>query len=212
MDFIDTTLPALGRIRRHLLSAGRYGPSSFLVGHYGGLGEIAQGFCRTAAVSGAIYILARNIKSVIKTTNAYEVVLDDFPDTLTSDVLVTNPKYLTDDIPIRQAESKPDGVSSGAVARCVAILDAPIAFSQDDTSISDSEDPQKEEIDTALLVFPPGSLSTGSSETSVHVLMTGAGTMSAPAGRCKHIIQGLAGCTDLIFIRDPVPIDAIAGR
>jgi GDP dissociation inhibitor len=42
----DPTLPALKRLRGFLRSAGRYGNSPFLIGHYGGLGELAQGFCR----------------------------------------------------------------------------------------------------------------------------------------------------------------------
>ena len=42
----DPTLPALLRARRYLESVGRYGPGAFLVGQYGGAGEVAQGFCR----------------------------------------------------------------------------------------------------------------------------------------------------------------------
>ncbi|KAG8715406.1 Rab proteins geranylgeranyltransferase component A [Ceratobasidium sp. 423] len=45
----DQTLPALLRTRTYLRSVGRYGPSPFLIGHYGGAGELAQGFCRTCA-------------------------------------------------------------------------------------------------------------------------------------------------------------------
>ena len=39
-------LPALVRTRRYLRSVGRYGAGAFLVGQYGGAGEVAQGFCR----------------------------------------------------------------------------------------------------------------------------------------------------------------------
>lgn len=42
----EQALPALERARRYLRSIGRYGPSAFLVGQYGGAGEVAQGFCR----------------------------------------------------------------------------------------------------------------------------------------------------------------------
>lgn len=45
----ETTLPALKRTRQNLRSTGRYGPSPFLIGHYGGLGELAQGFCRSVS-------------------------------------------------------------------------------------------------------------------------------------------------------------------
>jgi RAB protein geranylgeranyltransferase component A len=42
----DSTRASLGRIRQYVRSTGRYGNSPFLIGHYGGLGEILQGFCR----------------------------------------------------------------------------------------------------------------------------------------------------------------------
>ncbi|KAF8760007.1 GDP dissociation inhibitor [Rhizoctonia solani] len=51
-EALDQTLPALVRTRTYLRSVGRYGPSPFLIGHYGGAGELAQGFCRTCAVQG----------------------------------------------------------------------------------------------------------------------------------------------------------------
>jgi RAB protein geranylgeranyltransferase component A len=43
---MDPTLEALKRTRRYIKSIGRYGSGAFLVGQYGGAGEIAQGFCR----------------------------------------------------------------------------------------------------------------------------------------------------------------------
>jgi RAB protein geranylgeranyltransferase component A len=43
---LDPTLEALKRTRRYIKSIGRYGSGAFLVGQYGGAGEIAQGFCR----------------------------------------------------------------------------------------------------------------------------------------------------------------------
>lgn len=42
----DKTGAALARTRRYLRSVGRYGSGAFLVGQYGGAGEVAQGFCR----------------------------------------------------------------------------------------------------------------------------------------------------------------------
>lgn len=49
--------PALHRLNRYLRSAGRYGPSPFLVAQFGGVGEITQSFCRACAVHGGTYIL-----------------------------------------------------------------------------------------------------------------------------------------------------------
>lgn len=42
----EPALPSLIRARRYIRSIGRYGPRAFLVGQYGGAGEVAQGFCR----------------------------------------------------------------------------------------------------------------------------------------------------------------------
>ncbi|CAE6450115.1 unnamed protein product [Rhizoctonia solani] len=60
------TLPALVRTRTYLRSVGRYGPSPFLIGHYGGAGELAQGFCRTCAVQGGTYVLGRKVLEVTR--------------------------------------------------------------------------------------------------------------------------------------------------
>lgn len=45
---------------------GRYGPSPFLIGHYGGAGELAQGFCRTCAVMGGTYVLGRKVLDITR--------------------------------------------------------------------------------------------------------------------------------------------------
>ncbi|QRV87218.1 Rab proteins geranylgeranyltransferase component A [Ceratobasidium sp. AG-Ba] len=65
----DPTLPALIRTRSYLHSTGRYGPSPFLIGHYGGAGELAQGFCRTCAVRGGTYVLGRKVVSITREEN-----------------------------------------------------------------------------------------------------------------------------------------------
>ncbi|KAK4698211.1 hypothetical protein P7C70_g8074, partial [Phenoliferia sp. Uapishka_3] len=44
----DLALPTLTRLRTTLRSAGVYGPSPFLVGHYGGVGDLIGGFSRSA--------------------------------------------------------------------------------------------------------------------------------------------------------------------
>ncbi|CAE6379073.1 unnamed protein product [Rhizoctonia solani] len=66
VDVKDQTLPALFRTRAYLRSVGRYGPSPFLIGHYGGAGELAQGFCRTCAVQGGTYVLGRKVVEVTR--------------------------------------------------------------------------------------------------------------------------------------------------
>ncbi|KAJ1308321.1 hypothetical protein OPQ81_004032 [Rhizoctonia solani] len=65
-DAKDQTLPALLRTRTYLRSVGRYGPSPFLIGHYGGAGELAQGFCRTCAVGGGTFVLGRKVLKITR--------------------------------------------------------------------------------------------------------------------------------------------------
>ena len=213
MSFIDTTLPAMQRIRQYLRSAGRYGSSPFLVGHYGGLGETAQGFCRTSAVKGGTYILGRRVISVTpprspsdnappdeKSGSAahgagphYSVRLEDFDEPLTAKVLVSSPDYLPAALTTLHA-SNTDTSSSPAIcstARCIAIIDKPVVFAPTDPP----EEPAETEdgapgvasydVDTALLVFPPRSVRQGSDSTAAYVLVTGEGTMSAPRGKCE---------------------------
>lgn len=213
----ETTLPALLRIRKYLRSAGRYGASSFLVGHYGGTGEIAQGFCRTAAVAGGIYILGRRISAITgpevqpisekspsenRTMHSrYSVELEGVPDKLTSKLIISSldlvPPHL---IPIANAIPSPTSSSIvwpySSIARCIAIIDRPISFSAtsseppsktegpDDSASSPDETFAPQNVDTAVLVFPPSSLAGGSVTTAVHVLITGEACMTTPNGKC----------------------------
>ncbi|KAF9027100.1 FAD/NAD(P)-binding domain-containing protein [Hymenopellis radicata] len=149
----EPTLPTLKRLSRYLRSAGRYGASPFLVGHYGSSGELAQGFCRTAAVAGAVYILGRSISSVTHSESTYTLTLDDFPEPITCGVVVA-------------AAS-----SHAPVARCVAVVDQPFDLGGDSP------------LDTGILVFPPGTVDGGTSEKVVTALIMGEGTMSTPQGK-----------------------------
>ncbi|CDO78059.1 hypothetical protein BN946_scf184826.g4 [Trametes cinnabarina] len=211
----EPTLPALRRIRQYLRSAGRYGASPFLVGHYGGLGETAQGFCRTSAVKGGTYILGRTVlkvKTPIPVANTpldekgrssssthalYSVELDGIEEPLTSKILLSSPDY------IPRFSSPPSSSFSAAIypmARCIAIIDKPLVFTPSDApdeaapidtqeGAGDSEEDleaksaPKYDVDTAVLVFPPGTLPDGSSAAAAHLLVTGEGSVSAPRGK-----------------------------
>ncbi|KAG8888459.1 Rab proteins geranylgeranyltransferase component A [Tulasnella sp. 332] len=107
----EHTLPALTRMRRYLHATGRYGNSPFLIGHYGGAGEVAQGFCRAAAVKGATYILGRAVESInhvavvppLPTSSEpvesvpigphFSIQLDGFANPVSADDIVTAPDY-----------------------------------------------------------------------------------------------------------------------
>ncbi|KAF9452027.1 FAD/NAD(P)-binding domain-containing protein [Macrolepiota fuliginosa MF-IS2] len=224
----DPTKLVLPRIQRYLRSVGRYGPSPFLVGHYGGVGEISQGFCRAAAVNGAVYILGRNVVSITATSTTpatagdtentephpekphrYSVVLEDIPEPLHAHVILGPTSHVPVQLPsdtryIPVSPSFQAAYAPTAIARCVAILEHPIKlhpppqaggnkeddYGDDDDADSNEDHPEEETsstvkiLDTAVLVFPPGSLVDGFSASSAVVLMTGEGALSTPKGKC----------------------------
>lgn len=152
---------------------------------------MAQGFCRTAAVGGATYILGRPITQLSRATTTgreYTIELDDFPEPLLCDVLVAASDYMP---------GSTSDFSAPNVARCVAVISKPVRFSADTPDPSEVPETGTEEealspnpvpdgqVDTALLVFPPGCIPYGSFDTAVNVLVTGEGSMSAPRGQCK---------------------------
>ncbi|KAJ7746669.1 FAD/NAD(P)-binding domain-containing protein [Mycena metata] len=190
----DPTLPALHRLRRYLRSAGRYGASPFLVGHYGSSGEIAQGFCRTAAVSGAVYILGRSVnEETISSDHQHVIQLNNFYGRLTASLVIHGSSSATLHaavVPPPQALSAPFSASSPnyPVARGVAIIDRPLSLGVPATQFVEGEEaadaPPPPVLDTAVVVFPPGSLPNGGSSTApATALVVGEGTMSCPKGK-----------------------------
>ena len=206
------------RLRKYLRSTGRFGAASpFLIGHYGCLGEIAQGFCRAAAVSGGVYILGREVKSISlaptldEAGNAedelkfnYSVEIADIPDTLQCNLLISSPLYVPDvlkseaiQLPPSQEALKPD---YACIARCIVIIDQPLALcspqepDQQVVSPSSEEDqtvgesqPPSPTVDAGILIFPPSSVQGGSSTRSATVLINGEGSLSTPKGKCKFL-------------------------
>ncbi|KAH7101081.1 FAD/NAD(P)-binding domain-containing protein [Auriculariales sp. MPI-PUGE-AT-0066] len=166
----EHTLTALRRIKSFIDATGKYGNSPFLVPYYGGLGEIAQGFCRTCAVHGGVYILGRpvdrlerlnddlisNGKAQIQqemenepgvdkksTPERWQIILNGVPDALTASVVLAS----VEDLPtsVRPVGIAP--VSERSMACTVVITDTPVkvklatpATERDDASPS-SESP-----------------------------------------------------------------------
>ncbi len=132
----------------------------------------------------------------------YRVELEDFAEQLTGRIVISSPDYVpVASWPASASTSAKPAVSH--VARCVAIIDRPLVFTPaeapEDPAPPEFEDPSddggdesserpalpKYDVDTALLVFPPGSLKKGSTTAAAHVLVTGEGSMSAPRGKCE---------------------------
>ncbi|KAJ3983429.1 FAD/NAD-P-binding domain-containing protein [Lentinula detonsa] len=195
----DKALSALRRLRRYLRSAGRYGHSPFLIGQYGSSGEIAQGFCRTAAVAGCVYILGKEIFSITRNRNfdesqstpTYTLTLSDFPETITCDLIVSSESRfpagllgnMGDILRIPSAFPAAGEEIPFTIARGVCIIDQPLSFVSSQESSSSEEGDSRPTLDTGILVFPPSSLSTGAASSAVTVLVVGEGTMSVPKGK-----------------------------
>ncbi|KAJ4466701.1 GDP dissociation inhibitor-domain-containing protein [Lentinula edodes] len=202
----DKTLPALNRLRRYLRSTGRYGHSPFLVGHYGSSGEIAQGFCRTAAVAGAVYILGKPISSITRNRNSekaqstptYTLTLADFPEPITCHLLISSESRLPVEL-IRNIDAFqriPSAFPSAdedrpiKIARGVCIIDQPLTLTPtQDLLISGEADPNSNilesssALDTGIVVFPPFSVPAGFASSAVTVLVVGEGSFSVPKGK-----------------------------
>jgi hypothetical protein len=210
-------LPVLQRLRRYLRSTGRYGPSPFLIGHYGCIGEIAQGFCRAAAVNGGVYILGRQIKSVThaskgedgeiseNTSFKYQVEIDEVPDTLECNLLISSPSYIPEGLKSDTSQLAPasDEARPGVacIARCIAIIDKGLTLrsSQEheaeipdptstDVTDGDSRSAATKPLDTGIVIFPPSSVQSGSSTHTATVLITGEGSLSTPQGKCEALV------------------------
>ncbi|KAF9074695.1 GDP dissociation inhibitor-domain-containing protein [Rhodocollybia butyracea] len=192
----DHTAPALHRLQRYLRSAGQYGSSPFLIGHYGSSGEIAQGFCRSAAVAGSVYILGKSITSITRNANlesnpVYTVALSDFPESLTCNLIISSksclPGVLSDSEVLRAQKVPSTFIEDPAtIARCVCITDEPLSLARWAEPLAlEGDEPQSSPpvLDTGILVFPPSSLRGGSAYSSVTALIVGEGTMSVPKGK-----------------------------
>ncbi|BEJ16852.1 hypothetical protein CspHIS471_0602530 [Cutaneotrichosporon sp. HIS471] len=155
-DENEPALPALCRARRYFRSMGRYGPSPFLVGQYGGAGEVAQGFCRACAVFGGTYILgSEGAPSDIVVDQGVSLRISAHPTPISATHLVAPPGFL---------EDKP-GVMRTSAHLIAITCQPPVLKSCGEDGVDD---------DTAVLVFPP------SKGPLVRALVMGEGTGSCP--------------------------------
>jgi len=107
--------------------------------------------------------------------------MEGFLNPLTSDSLVTSSAY----VPNSSDQTQNTVQKITFIARCVAVVDAPISFTNANQQSDGSEDTP---MDTTVVVFPPKTLNDGGSSDAknpVFVLVTGDGTMCCPRGKCK---------------------------
>lgn len=174
-----------------------------------------------AAVSGGIYILGRRINLLsqvqptaksLKTDDTaemvvfrYNVELDDFPDTLECNMLISSPSYIPDNLkhevvqlPAPSRLQKEFRFDAAFIARGIVIIDQALSLQQGSsesnpaegegeptsTDSPPTEDAGRVAVDTGILIFPPSSVQGGSTTHSATVLINGEGSMATPKGKC----------------------------
>ena len=157
---------ALAAINRHLRSVGIYGPFPLLVPMHGGGGEIAQAFCRSAAVKGATYILGREIENITHRTGEFPLRVE-FRD-------VEEMQYVNAKKVVRKAVQE-EGVE--VWRRVVVVLE-----------VGEFGDGVHKE--AALVVVPPRTVSE-EQEMPVQVIVHGGGIGECPIGQCISSLYDL---------------------
>lgn len=184
-DTCEPSSTAVERTRRAMQGMGRYGDAAYLVGQYGGAGELAQGFCRASAVHGGVFVLGHAITSLERTNDAWTLRLDGVDQTFSATQLVAPRAFL----PAARPDVQP---APPAYLEHVAVLvhDAPLSLESLRTDGDEQPAPE-----TALLVFAPPTTAPGA--PAVMVLAQGEGTFSCPKGQYVYhlVTYGDVGTT-----------------
>ncbi|QLL34137.1 hypothetical protein HG536_0F04630 [Torulaspora globosa] len=154
------TPEVLQRIRRYLSSFDVYGPFSVLYSKYGGPGELSQGFCRSAAVGGAMYKLNESLASYDPSSKiAY------FNDG--SKVSVTEKVVISPTQAPKYNQNAPEQKYEIHRLTCIVEKSCEEWFTEGESA--------------AVVVFPPGSLKSGNQEV-VQSFILGSGSETCPKG------------------------------
>lgn len=194
------------RVASHLASTGRYGNSAYLVGQYGGAGEMVQGYARSAAVKGTLFMLGCQVESVGRCSRlvqaegaaepnlkqAWEVQLSSVQGPVTADWII-GPPGLTRAPSVSSHPTSPNGT----VARGIVLLDRPVDYAgmlaagaaSTSGPAASSEEPESagptKTYETALLVVPPAS----KGGAACQILVMGEGTFSCPKGTYLYYLS-----------------------
>lgn len=156
------TPQVLSRIKRYLTSLDVYGTFPTLYSMYGSAGEISQGFCRSAAVGGATYKLSAQIASFDDATGI--ATFTDGSRAEVSEKVVLSPTNNPYQTPASVDENHQQ------VTRMVAVVE------------KDCKEWFVEGEAAAVVVFPPGTLSTNNTK-AVQAIIMGSGAGQCPVGQ-----------------------------
>lgn len=169
----------------YMASLGRYGaPGAFLVPLYGSP-ELAQAFCRSAAVAGALYVLRRDVAALLlapydtregRARAAVTGVRTRAGQTLRCAALAAGGAYLEALRPARAVRR------TTTVRRCVAVMDAPLPLAGAAASAS-AEQAGPQPPHQLLALLPPGCLAATSPARPVRALQFGPAACVTPEDR-----------------------------
>ncbi|MCO5570209.1 hypothetical protein L7F22_023927 [Adiantum nelumboides] len=162
------------RIKTHIDSVGRYGNSAYLVGQYGGAGEMAQCFCRAAAVQGATFVLSHRIERLEKDEGprSWKLKLEGVDGETSSDFVVGDADCLRQRLPRKGAAAR-RGKKGKTMMKGVLVLDRSIPFDDPSSSSASSAAAEEEQVKEG---------EEGKKEAAVTALQMGEGTFSCPKG------------------------------
>lgn len=162
-DLSVSVIEGLVRIKRYLVSIDIYGSFPVLYSMYGGAGEVAQGFCRSAAVAGATYKL--NSKLVAFDESTKIATFSDGSRVQVSEKVVISPN---DETHLNKAGHVV--ATSGSITRMIAIVakDCVRWFAENESA--------------AIVIFPPRSLPSNN-RCAVQVIVLGSGSGECPEGQ-----------------------------
>lgn len=193
-DAMESSASAIDRTRRSLRGLGRYGDAAFLVGQFGGAGELAQGFCRASAVHGGVFILGHEVlslKHACDSNNAWTLRVAGIEETFTADQVAAPREFMCEnasweDEQAMKSLSDTSSLLSSPVYEHVAVVitDAPIDWAAHMPLDDDEVAPE-----TALVVFPPDAFGPSSNEHAVIVLGQGEGTFACPKGQYVYYLS-----------------------
>lgn len=184
-DEDGSTIPAVTRLRKYMQSTGRYGKSPYLLGQYGGVGEIVQGFCRVSAVFGATYMLGRAIQNLVEaTSNSPARIQFDKDEVYTADCVI-------------RVDGKHDHYQRNFQHKAIVILSKPIRLHRPMQEASEKEEeediaPETTTYENALLLVPPHKLGETTPAQPALALMAGEGSFSAPSGQYVLYLTSMA--------------------
>lgn len=201
-----STINALPRMKRYLVSLGVYGNFPALYSTYGSAGELVQAFSRSAAVAGATYKLSTHVRSCENLDGQLMVSLSDGSKVKVAEHMVLSSNTVLD--VVRSGPALGSG-SEGSGSESISGSLNPSTSSTNTTTTSstttttrlvaivakDCHEWFSDGEQSAVVVFPPHTLASNNSY-AVQTIIMGSGSGQCPHGHSIWYISTLGSSRD----------------